>query len=421
LKMSCSNIKMEGMRTMMNRGELTKQDIVGCCCGGLITEKDAAGRLKMSVRQVQRLKVKFKEGISLLHGNCGRIPASVLPPEQKQAILAEFCRAEYEGVNFYHFTKLIENKWFSASYSAVSTLLKANGFASPKRRKCKPKVHKTRERREKFGELLQVDGSPHDWFGTGEKSCLHVSVDDATGKLTGLHLSQNECLDGYFSIIRQTLENFGTPEALYADGLSVFFSNKKQELTLEEQLLGIEERKTQFGEICDYLGIGLIHAHSPQAKGRVERSNQTLQGRLSVEFKLRNICDMDTANAFLQNEYIAMYNAEFGKEPKNGSCFVPLPSIDLDELLSWKTTRKVDKGCTFSLNSIKFSTSYEVANKTVEVLISKKLGIVIKHNGKFYDVYPLMSSSNISSSDSVEMIIKRFVQHYTLKNEHVCV
>jgi len=413
---------MEGMRTMMNRNELTKQEIIECCCREVISEKDAARRLGLSVRQVQRLKAKYREGISLLHGNCGRIPKKALPPVQKEAILAEFCKPEYEGVNFYHFVKLIENKWFSASYSAVSALLKANGHKSPKQRKRKRKVHKTRERRTKFGELLQVDGSPHDWFGTDENWCLHVSVDDATSKLTGLHLSPNECLDGYFSIMRQTLETFGTPEALYADGLSVFFSNKKQELTLEEQLAGIEERKTQFGGICDFLGIELIHAHSPQAKGRVERANGTLQGRLPTEFRLRGICDIDSANKFLQDEYIAMYNAEFGKHPQDGSCFVPLPStVNLDELLAWKTTRKVDKGCSFSLNTIKFSTSYEVACKTVEVLISKKLGIVIKHNDKFYDVHPLMSQKKLSNSDSVDMIINRFVHHYTLKNEHICV
>ena len=420
--MSCSNTRMESMRTMMNSKELTKQDIVGCCCAELITEQDAAMRLKISVRQVQRLKAKYREGISLLHGNCGRIPTKALPPEQKQAIIEEFCKPEYKDVNFYHFTKLIKSERFSASYSAISSLLKANGFESPKKRKGKPKVHKTRERKEKFGELLQVDGTPHDWFGTGENSCLHVSIDDATSCITSLHLSQNECLDGYFSLMRQTLETYGTPEALYADGLSVFFSNKKQELTLEEQLAGVEEHKTQFGEICDFLGIDLIHAHSPQAKGRVERANGTLQGRLPTEFRLRGIRDMDTANDFLQNEYIAMYNAEFGKEPKNGSCFVPLPSnVDLDELLSWKVSRKVDKGCTFSLNSIKFSVPCELVSKTIEVLISKKLGIVVKHNGKFFDTRPLMSSGNISNSDSVEMIIKRFVHHHTLKNEHICV
>jgi len=345
-----------------------------------------------------------------------------LPPEQKQAIITEFCKPEYEGVNFNHFTKLIESKWFSASYSAVSALLKANGYQSPKRRKRKPKVHKTRERREKFGELSQADGTSYDWFGTGESSCLHVIVDDATSRLTGLHLSQNECLDGYFSIMRQTLETYGTPEALYADGLSVFFSNKKQELTLEEQLAGVEERKTQFGEICNFLGVELIHAHSPQAKGRVERANGTLQGRLPTEFRLRGIRDMDTANDFLQNEYIAMYNAEFGKEPKDVSCFVPLPSnVDLNELLSWKVTRKVDKGCTFSLNAIKFSVPYELVGKTIEVLINKKLGMVVKYDNKFFDACPLMNSGNVSNSDSVEMIVKRFVQQHTLKNEHICV
>jgi hypothetical protein len=317
---------------------------------------------------------------------------------------------------------LIESKWFSASYSAVSNLLKSEGFESPKCRKRKPKTHKTRERRASFGELIQIDGTPHDWFGTGKKACLHVAIDDATGKLTGLHLSQNECLDGYFSITRQTIERFGVPQSFYGDGLSILFSNKRRELSLEEQLMGIDEKQTQFGEVCKELGIGLIQAHSPQAKGRVERANETLQGRLIVEFRLRDIHDMDAANKFLENEYIDMFNREFGKEPRKASVFIPLPThIDLDELLTFKTLRKVDRGCVFSLNNVKFRTSIEAANKMVQVLISKKLGIVTKLNDRFYDVEPLTSVGGVTGSDSVEMLVKKFVHFYTLKDERICV
>ena len=407
---------------MKNKEELTKEDIIKVCCEGLITERDAAIRLKCSPRHVQRLKTRHRKGVSFLHGNCGRKPATTLPPVQQQAILDEYAKPHYKGVNFLHFTELIANKPFAASYTAVSKLLNDNGHISPKaRRKSTKKAHKTRERRAKFGELIQCDGTPFDWFGIGKMQTIHVLIDDATGKLVGLHMSENECMDGYFEAIRYMLEKHGTPEALYADGLSIFFSNKKQELTIEEQLAGVFKRKTQFGEICDELGIELIHAHSPQAKGRVERSNGTLQGRLRVEFALRGIYNIDDANKFLEEEYIDMYNYSFGVNHEAASCFVPLPSIvDLGKLLSWKTTRKTDKGGCFSLNSVKFRVEGMVIGKTVEVLISKRLGIVAKFDGKFYDVVPLeVGQKNITSSDSIEMILSRFIHFYTLKNEHI--
>ena len=407
------------MRKMLNKKEREKHDIINCCIKRSVTERDAAKRLGLTVRQVQRLKAKMRGGISLLHGNCGRLPSKTVSVEAKEKVLLDIGKAEYAGVNFKHFYELTKPKM---SYDFMRKFLNANEFTSPKQRRSnKKKVHKTRERRAKFGELIQADGTPFDWFKSGEMQSLHVLIDDCRGELVGLHISKNECMDGYFEVTRQMLCTHGTPEAFYADGLSIFFSNKKQELTIEEQLLGISIRKTQFGEICDELGIELIHAQSPQAKGRVERVNGTLQSRLPIEFAIRNITTIDEANKFLKEEYIDMFNKQFAVNRDSKSCFVPLPTtVNLDELLTWKTTRKVDKGCSFSLNSVKFSTSTDLASKTIQLLISKRLGIVASHNQKFYDVKPiLLNQKNITSSDSVEMIFNRFVDFYTLKNEHL--
>jgi len=408
---------------MINKKEKIQTDIIKACCEKKITERDAALRLKISVRQVQRLKAKYKKGISFLHGNCGKLPAITLPESQKQKILEEFCKEVYKGVNFTHFTELISNKPFAASYTAISKLLRENGYKSSQKRQKKSakEVHKTRKRRSKRGELIQIDGSPHDWFNTGNLSTIHVCVDDATSDLVGLHMSDNECSDGYYEAMRYMLEKEGTPEAIYADGLSIFFSNGKQDLTIEDELAGTREKQTQFGKICDELGIELIHAHSAPAKGRVESANDTLQGRLPVEFALRGIDNIEAANKFLKEEYIDMYNAKFGVNHEVKSCFVKLPSsVDLDELLSWKTTRKTDRGGCFSLNNVLFRVEgTAIIRKTVEVLISKRLGIVVKHNNKFYDVIPIsFKKQNIDSSDSTNMIVARFVALYTLKNEH---
>jgi transposase len=407
---------------MLNKKEKEKMEIIECCCKGLITARDAAKRLKISIRQVQRLKVKLRKGISLLHGNCGKLPTKTLNIFQQQCILEEYQKPCYKNINFKHFTELIANQTFSASYTAVSSLLTKNGFVSPKaRRKKKKPVHKTRERRSKFGELIQGDGSPYDWFDIGSMQCLHVLIDDATGRLVGLYITENECLDGYFEVTRQMLQKYGTPEAFYVDGLSIFFGTKQEELTIEEQLKGIEEKETQFGKICSELGVDLIHALSPQAKGRVERVNQTLQSRLPVEFAIRNITSVQEANKFLKEEYMGIFNNQFEVNSEAKSCFVPLPSIvELDELLSWKTTRKTDSGCCFSLNNVTFRIDGAIFNKTVEILISTRIGIVAKYEDEFFDVTPMNNSKKeITSSNSVEMIITKFVHFHTLKNEHI--
>jgi transposase len=320
---------------MQNRKERTKESIIKQCCAGKITAKDAALRLKLTIRQVENLKKKCREGISLLHGNCGRVSAKAMEVQTKQKVLEEYRAIEGLRMNYTHFHEYLIKKNVAISYTAMRKILVEEGFKSPKTRRAKKDRHPSRERREKFGELLQADATPYDWFGTGKKYALHGFIDDATGKITGLHISENECMDGYLEVTRQTLETYGTPESIYADGLSIFFpKHKQEELTVEEQLTGVYTKKTQFGTICDTLGITLIHARSSQAKGRVERLWETLQSRLPVEFALHGIDTPEAANRFLREEYINAFNERFAVNRETMSCFVALPkAINLDSLL----------------------------------------------------------------------------------------
>jgi hypothetical protein len=295
-------------------------------------------------------------------------------------------------------------------------------YVSPKKRRKRKEKHERRERREKFGELLQTDATPYDWFQTGETFALHGYIDDARGMVTGLHLSKNECMDGYLEAFRQTLTDYGTPEALYADGLSIFFGKKKnEELTIEEELSGTFSRKTQFGQICDTLGVELIHARSSQAKGRVERLWETLQSRLPIEFAMRGIQTVEAANVFLKDEFRAMFNARFGVNESAKSCFVPLPkSVLLDRLLSYKITRKLDCGGCFTWHSMRFKVEGKLASCKVTLLVSNRLGVVVEYNDVLYKVKPLtFKNENIATTDSVEAILSRFVFRYCFKNEHV--
>jgi transposase len=410
------------MRTMLNYKERTKEAIIKECVEGKIKAKDAAQRLKVSVRQVENLKKKYREGISLLHGNCGKSTTKALEPEMKEKIIKRYEELKPQRVNFLHFNEVIADEGVRISYSAVRKVLIEGGFESPKKRRKQKQVHKTRDRRERFGELLQTDATPYDWFLNGKLVALHALIDDATGKLTGLHMSENECMDGYLEIMRQTLEEHGTPEAIYADGLSIFFSTKReQNITIEEELKGEYFQRTQFGNICDELGVRLIHARTSQAKGRVERLWQTLQSRLPVEFQMNNITTIEEANVFLKEKYIDKFNERFGVFLDCKSCFVKLPkNVNLDKLLCYKVSRKLDSGGCFSLKNTRFQVAGQMNNRYIEVLISKKIGVKALIDGRLYGIYPTQTrKKSIDSTDSMEMILSRFVFFFCLKNEHI--
>ena len=256
--------------------------------------------------------------------------------------------------------------------------------------------------------MLQADGTPFDWFETGEKYSLHGFVDDATGKITGLYMCKNECLLGYLEVLRQTLENFGIPISLYPDKYSVFFPPKKisDHLTIEEQLNGRQKGITQFGRIVEELGIEMFPASSPQAKGRIERLWETLQSRLVTEFRINKITNVDDANKFLI-EFIKIYNSKFSVEPSNNSSvFLKLPKrYNLDELLCVKFERTIDNAGVFSINNSKFQLlDRNLPPKTkVQIYLSQKIGMRVKVNNKTYDVAPLeVISKDIINSESLD-------------------
>ena len=296
----------------MNSREKLKAHVVSCMLEGKMTVKEGAERLGISERQTKRLKKRGKENgvTSMLHRNCGRQPKHTLPPEKKQEILEIKSRPSYENVNFTHFKELLEREeGITISYFALRKLLLESGIKSSKSKRKRKIKHPRRQRKEHAGEMLQIDGSYHQWFkGDKEYYTIHGSIDDATGKITGLYMCKNECMEGYMQIMRQTIKTHGVPRSLYADGLSIFFSTK--EPTLEEQLSGKTANKTQFANMMNSLGTHMIHARSSQAKGRIERIWGTLQGRIETEFAIRDITTQEEANAFFP-ELMKMLNAKF--------------------------------------------------------------------------------------------------------------
>jgi transposase len=389
-----------------------------------MTVTAGAERLGLSERQVKNLKARFKQAgaTSIMHGNCGRQPAHAFTPEMKQRILEIKEKPEYEGVNFTHFREELENEYaIKTSYTALRNLLLKSGIKSPKTQRKRKVKHPRRERRERFGELLQTDATSFDWFGIGERFALHALIDDATGKLTGLHMSKNECAEGYFCVLKQTIQTYGVPQNIYADGLSLFFGTSKP--TLDEQLEGKACGQTQFGKIMAQLGIHMIHARSPQAKGRVERLWETLQSRLPVEFKKHGITDTETANQFLAKEYAAIFNQRFGIQPTSKtSAFMKRPKgMVLDTLLSLRYPRTVDQSGCFSFEGILLQANIKgIRPKSkIEVLINGRLGVRVLYDGKLTTPIPILDKKKKQvHSSCIQAIFDDFVAKNCLKNEH---
>lgn len=415
---------------MLKQKDLKRATLIEACIKGQCTVKQVADALGLSERRVKQIKKEVKEnGVkSIQHGNRGRKPKNTISDETRKRILELRSSYEYEISNFKHFQELLkERENIDISYSALYNILRNAGIKSPKKHH-KTKLHHRRKRKECEGMMLQADGTPFDWFGSGEKYSLHGFIDDATGKVTGLYMCKNECLLGYLEVLRQTLENYGIPISLYPDKYSVFFPPKKvnDHITIEEQLNGREKGITQFGRIVEDLGITMFAASSPQAKGRIERLWETLQSRLVTEFRINKITSIEQANKFLIT-YIVKYNSQFAIKPQNKqNMFLKLPKrYNLDELLCVRFERTIDNAGVFSINNSKFQImDKSLPPKTkIQVYLSEKIGMRVKSNNKVYDVQPLeVISKDIIDNNSLDLhlwlpdVVVDLINEYYLKD-----
>jgi transposase len=375
-------------RIILSREQLKQAHVLRKYNEKLLSRAEAAKTLGKSERQVTRLAKGMREQgeEALIHKNTGRKPVHALTEEKKAQIVAIRKEEVYEGCNINYFQELLEREHaIKVSYTSLYRLLNNAGIKSPKKHRKEVK-HRRRKRRQQAGELVQFDASPHDWFGTGESFTLHGAIDDATGKPTGLYMTKNECLQGYFAVMRQTCLNFGVPLSCYSDRHTIFRSPS----TSKKEEAGEEANLTQFGRALDELGIELIFAHSPQAKGRIERFWGTLQGRLVIEFKLRGITTVEAANLFLANEFIAYYGDKFGVEAGAEPIFVPYSHREnINDILCVKVNRKTDNAGTFSCNGIHFKVLDEgypliPAKSSVEVLIGLQDSVRVRYKGRVF-------------------------------------
>jgi transposase len=272
---------------------------------------EAARALGLSERSIRRLRSRLAgDGpAGLVHGNRGRTPSNRRSDETRARIV-DLAVGRYAGVNDSHLTELLaEREGITISRAALRRLLRGAGRAAPRRRR-PPRHRSRRDRRAREGLLLQTDGSRHDWLGDrGPRLTLVGMIDDATGRVTAATFREQEDTAGYLEVLAVTLRRHGVPGAIYHDRAGIFEPPLTTPLTLEEQLFDTRV-PTQLGRAFAELGIGSVAAHSPQAKGRVERLWGTLQDRLVAELRLAGIDDRDGANAFLAR-YLPRHNRRF--------------------------------------------------------------------------------------------------------------
>ena len=332
----------------MSRKELPRPGLLAAAVAGRITNREGAAALRITPRQFQRLKQRFREGgpLAVRHQGRGRASHRRLAAgvcAQVQALLQD----RYAGFNDTHLTeKLRERHGLTVSRESVRRLRRALGRPAVHRRR--PAQHRARRPREAAaGQLLQIDGSPFPWLeGRGPAMTLLGAIDDATSTVIALHFRPTEDLHGYATLLHQVFTTVGLPVALYGDGVNILVRIDRR-WTLAEQLAGTQA-PTHLGRVLHELGIGYVQARSPQGKGRVERLWGTRQDRLVSELRLRAVATRATANAFLP-EFLADFNRRFARPPERPQAVWRRPPRELALVLSCRYTRRVARDNTLRL------------------------------------------------------------------------
>jgi transposase len=336
---------------ILSQKEQTRLRVISEVAAGRWSVAEAAQSLRLSERHVRRLHRRLTdEGAkAFMHGNRGRFAPHRISAEERARVV-ELGAGRYAACNDSHFQELlIRNEGIVLSRASVQRIRRQAG-QKPKQRHRPPRHRSRRDRRPQEGILLQVDGSPHHWFGPDQPaSSLLAAIDDATGKVVAALFREQEDAQGYLLLLEQVLRHQGIPFELYHDRHSIFKNNSKRPWTLVEELAGKQEL-TQVGRALEELSIISIAANSPEAKGRVERLWGTWQDRLVVELELAGIKDLRAGNRFLPDQ-LKRHNARFAvRAEEPGLAYRPLdPALDLDRILSFRYQRVVARDNTVRL------------------------------------------------------------------------
>lgn len=367
LRMSVKEAGRLGIMRQMDKKDLTPQR--------------AAEELGLSLKQLRRVRKRYlAEGaVGLLSKKRGRVSSNRISEKIRDRAI-NLVRAKY--IDFgptLAREKLLERHKFRLSRETLRKWMVQEGVWVPRKKKEK-RVYQRRPRRSQFGALLQGDGSHHDWLeGRGAKCCLIHFIDDATNEITSAKFSATETTEAYLVCLREHLGRHGRPLGFYVDKHGTFKVNREE----LKKGLGI----THFGQVLKEMDIELICAHSPQAKGRIERSNGVLQDRLIKEMRLEKISTIEQANAFLP-EFLEKHNRRFRKEPTNpeNAHRAMRKKDDLERIFARKDKRKLSKDLTFQHHGILYLIQTNTPNRlryaSVDVLWTDNQPIKVECNGK---------------------------------------
>jgi len=335
-----------------------------------LTVGEAATILGISERQCYRIKVRVKEhgAKGVIHGNRGRLCRRKVKEKTVSRVVA-LARGKYQGFNDHHLTeKLKEHEQIELSREKIRRILRSHGIATPRKRRAS-KHRSRRDRRMAEGMMLQVDGSPHDWLqGRGPRLCLIGAIDDAAGKVPGAFFAQAESSWGYLRLFCEIFKRHGLPQSIYSDRHSVFWTDR--EPTVDEQLIN-KRPLTEVGRALDELGVTLILAGSPQAKGRIERLWGTFQDRLVSELRLAKAKTLEQAQAVLDG-YLLEHNRKFSNPTQAQPAWRKASAQQIEQALCFKEKRTVANDNTITFDGVIFqipkrSPHRSYANKRIDV------------------------------------------------------
>jgi len=400
----------------MSNKEIDRVSVVKLIESKKLSQKDGATQLSISTRQMRRLQKRFREKgnqgiISLKRGQ----PSNHQLPEPLQRAIIELIKTHYAdfGPTLAQ-EKLVELHQKKVSVESVRQLMMKSQLWQAKPVKTK-RVFQLRPRRSRFGELIQIDGSPHDWFEGRAPSCtLIVFIDDATGKLTGLHFSPTETTQAYMHVIKSHIHTYGRPVGLYSDRHGIFRVNHKEAKT--------GDGHTQFSRCLATLGTDSIQANSPQAKGRVERANKTLQDRLVKEMRLQGINTLEQANDYLP-KFITLFNVKFAKQASNEEdAHRPVLHSDreIELILSKQTKRKVSNQLEVSYEKTIYQIEgnrHRLKQKQITMCDLYDGKTVMLYEGKEVDMHVFAQGEPLARIEDEKTINKRIDDAVTMQTK----
>jgi transposase len=371
---------------MLRQRDLKRLHVIHKVREGTMTQKEAAQLVSLSERQIRRIVKRLRqEGDGgIVHRSRGKSSNRRLPLKLKDRIVRLY-KTTYADFGPTLFTeKLAEREGVTVSHETVRAWLKEEGLWKTQRKR---REHRQwRERRERPGEMVQMDGSHHDWFEGRGPACVFMGYsDDATGRVYGRFYEYEGTLPAMDSFTRY-IRKHGLPMSVYLDKHTTYKS--PAEPTIEDELNGTEPL-SEFGRALKELGVELIHAHSPQAKGRIERLFKTLQDRLVKEMRLVGISTIEEANKFLIS-YLPRHNRRFAVPPKKrGNLHRKATGIDLDAILCTKTTRSIRNDHTIQHGKRLYQIDDRV--RTKKIIVEDRIDgtMRLQHNGasvRFHEI-----------------------------------